>query len=218
MADLNIGINASQLSFNSFDLVSIELANLSSIMANNTESRNEGYYKTEKYDEFVEGNKSGGLIGGALAGAGAGFGAGSFIPGLGNLFGALGGAIIGGINGYLSEDDDHFETKTKKVWVDKNVDYVDMSGVASSYLTPFLASLNKIEKTTVEFVEKETVRLKDFLKKELAKIDQVLDEKLDSLSKTQADANAKAEEIKKKQEDLKWLESIQERVNQMIKY
>ena len=93
-----------------------------------------------------------------------------------------------------------------------------MTEVASSYLTPLLAALNKTEKMTVEFVEKETIRLKDFLKKELAKIDRVLDEKLDSLSKTQADANAKAEEIKKKQEDLKWLESIQERVNQMIKY
>lgn len=166
----------------------------------------------------MEGNKTGGLIGGAIAGAGAGFSAGSFFPGLGNLYGALGGAIIGGISGYLSEDDDHYETKTKEVWIDKYVDYVDMSEVASSYLTPFLTGLNKTEKATVEYVEKETIRLKDFLKKELTKIDQVLDEKLDSLSETQADANEKAEEIKKKQEDLKWLESIQERVNQMIKY
>ena len=218
LADLNIGINANQLGFSPFNLVSTDLANLSSIMAQNTESQNEGYYKTEKYQELVEGNKTGGLIGGAIAGAGAGFSAGSIFPGLGNLYGALGGAIIGGISGYLSEDDDHYETKTKEVWIDKYVDYVDMSEVASSYLTPFLAGLNKTEKATVEYVEKETIRLKDFLKKELTKIDQVLDEKLDSLSETQADANEKAEEIKKKQEELKWLESIQERVNQMIKY
>lgn len=218
LADLNIGINANQLGFSPFNLVSTDLANLSSIMAQNTESQNEGYYKTEEYQELVEGDKTGGLIGGALAGAGAGFGAGTFFPGLGNLLGALGGAIIGGISGYFSEDDDHYETKTKEVWVDKYVDYVDMSEVASSYLTPFLTGLNKTEKATVEYVEKETIRLKDFLKKELAKIDHVLDEKLNSLSKTQADANAKAEEIKKKQEDLEWLESIQERVNQMIKY
>lgn len=218
LADLNIGINANQLGFSSFNLVSTELANLSTIMAQNTESENEGYYETQEYQEFVEGNKTGGLIGGALAGAGAGFGVGSFFPVLGNLFGAIGGAIVGGITGYLSEDEDHYETREKEVWVDKYVDYVDMGEVASSYLTPFLAGLNKTEKATVEFVEKETIRLKEFLKKELAKIDRVLDEKLDSLSKTEADANAKAEEIKKKQEDLKWLESIQERVNQMIKY
>lgn len=218
LSDLNIGINTNQLGFNSFNLVSTELANLSTIIAQNTEKKNEGYYKKEKYQKFVKGDKKESIIGGAITGASAGAVGGSFVPGLGTLFGGIVGAIGGAISGVFSGDSDHYITDTRDVWVDKYVDYVDMTEVASSYLTPLLAALNKTEKMTVEFVEKETIRLKDYLKKELAKIDQVLDEKLDTLSKTQADANAKAEEIKKKQEDLKWLESIQERVNQMIKY
>ncbi len=64
----------------------------------------------------------------------------------------------------------------------------------------------------------ETQRLKDYLKGELEKIDKVLEQKWDALSKTKADKNAKKEEIAKKKNNLKWLESIQEKVNSIIKF
>ena len=64
----------------------------------------------------------------------------------------------------------------------------------------------------------ETQRLKDYLKSELAKIDKVLNQKLDALSKTEADNKAKAEEIAIKEKNLKWLESIQNQVNNIINF
>ena len=59
---------------------------------------------------------------------------------------------------------------------------------------------------------------KEFLKDELLKIDNVLNEKLDSLQKTEADTQAKAAEIEQKEKDLEWLNSIQTRVNNIIHF
>ena len=50
------------------------------------------------------------------------------------------------------------------------------------------------------------------------KIDSVLNPKLDALSKTEADSKAKAEEIAVKEKNLKWLESIQNQVNNIIHF
>ena len=49
-------------------------------------------------------------------------------------------------------------------------------------------------------------------------IDKVLNQKLDALSKTEADNKAKAEEIAIKEKNLKWLESIQNQVNNIINF
>ena len=64
----------------------------------------------------------------------------------------------------------------------------------------------------------ETNRLKDSLKKELVKIDDLLKAKLASINKVKADTEITATEIKRKEENLKWLESIQERVDNLIEF
>ena len=108
----------------------------------------------------------------------------------------------------------HWEGKT----IEKYVDYVDMNEVASDYIVPFQKSLDDTKKDAINHVKSETQRLKEYLKSELAKIDKVLNQKLDALSKTEADNKAKAEEIAVKEKNLKWLESIQSQVNNIINF
>ena len=108
----------------------------------------------------------------------------------------------------------HWEGKT----IEKYVDYVDMNEVASDYIVPFQKSLDGTKKDAINHVKSETQRLKEHLKSELAKIDKVLNQKLDALSKTEADNKAKAEEIAEKEKNLKWLESIQSQVNNIINF
>ena len=108
----------------------------------------------------------------------------------------------------------HWEGKT----IEKYVDYVDMNEVASDYIVPFQKSLDGTKKDAINHVKSETQRLKEHLKSELAKIDKVLNQKLDALSKTEADNKAKAEEIAVKEKNLKWLESIQSQVNNIINF
>ena len=108
----------------------------------------------------------------------------------------------------------HWEGKT----IEKYVDYVDMNEVASDYIVPFQKSLDGTKKDAINHVKSETQRLKEHLKSELAKIDKVLNQKLDALSKTEADNKAKAEEIAVKEKNLKWLESIQNQVNNIINF
>lgn len=113
-----------------------------------------------------------------------------------------------------SNEGAHWEGKT----IEKFVDYVDMNEVASDYIVPFQKSLDSTKNDAINHVHSETQRLKDYLKGELEKIDKVLEQKLDALSKTEADNNAKTEEIAKKENNLKWLKSIQEKVNSIIKF
>ena len=108
----------------------------------------------------------------------------------------------------------HWEGKT----IEKYVDYVDMNEVASDYIVPFQKSLDNTKRDAINHVKSETQRLKEYLKSELAKIDKVLNQKLDALSKTEADNKAKAEEIAEKEKNLKWLESIQSQVNNIINF
>ena len=114
---------------------------------------------------------------------------------------------------------DHtWETEYYNRKVAKYVDYVDMKEVAEDYIKPFQTHLVKIQKGAVEHVVAETERLKQYLKIELAKIDKVLNDKLDALTRTEADTKAKAEEIAIKEQNLKWLEGIQKRVNNIVKF
>ena len=108
----------------------------------------------------------------------------------------------------------HWEGKT----IEKFVDYVDMNEVAADYIVPFQKSLDSTKNDAINHVHSETQRLKDYLKGELEKIDKVLEQKLDALSKTKADNIAKTEEIAKKENNLQWLESIQRKINSIINF
>ena len=176
LADLNIGVNTSALSFNPANLVSSSLADLSSIIDDNTETVDESYYD-DKY---------------------------RWVPSKKRWYNPF---------SWFNEGA-HWEGKT----IEKYVDYVDMKEVAFGYIVPFKDDLDKIKKDAINHVISETQRLKDDLNGELAKIDKVLNQKLDALSKTEADNKAKTEEIAKKEKNLKWLESIQNQVNNIINF
>ena len=182
LAELNIGVNTNALSFNPANLVSGSLADLSSIIDDNTETVDESYNETRTKRVFVESKRR-----------------------WYNPF------------SWFSEGD-HFENRSYKARVEKYVDYVDMNEVASDYIVPFQKSLDGTKKDAINHVTSETQRLKEYLKEELAKIDKLLNQKLDALSKTEADSKAKAEEIAVKEKNLKWLESIQNQVNNIIHF
>ena len=182
LAELNIGVNTNALSINPANLVSGSLADLSSIIDDNTETVDESYNETRTKRVFVESKRR-----------------------WYNPF------------SWFSEGD-HFENRSYQARVEKYVDYVDMNEVASDYIVPFLKSLNGTKKDAINHVTSETQRLKEYLKEELAKIDKVLNQKLDALSKTETDSKAKAEEIAVKEKNLKWLESIQNQVNNIIHF
>lgn len=115
-------------------------------------------------------------------------------------------------------DDHTYETAYRDKRIAKYVDYVDMNEVASDYIVPFQKNLQKTEQSALDYVSSETIRLKEHLKKELVKIDRLLDDKLDALSKTEADSKAKSEEIALKEKNLKWLMNIQQKVKNIIEF
>ena len=182
LAELNIGVNTNALSFNPANLVSGSLADLSTIIDDNTDTVDESYTETRTKRVFVESKRR-----------------------WYNPF------------SWFSEGD-HYENRSYQARVEKYVDYVDMNEVASDYIVPFQKSLDGTKKDAINHVTSETQRLKEYLKGELSKIDKVLNQKLDALSKTQADSKAKADEIAQKEKNLKWLESIQNQVNSIINF
>lgn len=182
LAELNIGVNTNALSFNPANLVSGSLADLSSIIDDNTETVDESYSETRTKRVFVPSKRK-----------------------WYNPF------------SWFNEGD-HYEDRCYQARVEKCVDYVDMNEVASDYIVPFQKSLDGTKKDAINHVKSETQRLKEYLKGELVKIDKVLNQKLDALSKTEADNKAKTEEIAKKEKNLEWLESIQNQVNSIINF
>lgn len=115
-------------------------------------------------------------------------------------------------------DDHTYETAYRNKRIAKYVDYVDMNEVASDYIVPFQRNLQKTAQSAIEYVNSETVRLKEHLKSELIKIDKLLNDKLNALSMTEADSKAKAEEIAQKEKNLQWLMYIQQQVNNIIEF
>lgn len=181
LANLNIGLNASALTFNPANLVSASLGNLSQIIEDNTDEIDEGEYVWT--DVRVEGGffrKTASFL----------------------TFGAV---------------DDH-TWERKQVWEEKLVEVVDMAEVSGDYLNPFRQSLNNIQRNAIEHVSQETTRLKDYLQKELIKIDKVLDDKLNALSRTEADSKAKATEIAENENKLQWLKQIQQKIKNLIEF
>jgi hypothetical protein len=115
-------------------------------------------------------------------------------------------------------EDHTYETREREKRIARYIDYVDMNEVASDYIIPFQESLIKTEESAVEYVKEETERLKTYLKSELVEIDKLLESKLNALSRTEGDLTAKGEEIATKEQNLKWLMDIQQKVKSIIEF
>jgi len=111
-----------------------------------------------------------------------------------------------------------YEKAYRNKRIEKYVDYVDMNEVVSEYIIPFQKNLQKTEQSAIDYVDSETARLKEHLKTELIKINDVLDSKLSVLAQNEAESMAKAEEIALKEEKLKWLMNIQQTVKDIIDF
>ena len=182
LSELELGVNTSALSFNPINLVSNSVADLFSIIEDNTTTVDEGKYVQKSKQVFV--------------------------PSKRKWYNPLS----------WFEEGDHYEQEYYKEWESKNIEYVNMEEVAYDFIMPFQEELGKMGSSAVKHIKQETIRLKEFLKDELLKIDNVLNEKLDRLQKTEADTQAKAVEIEQKEKDLEWLTSIQTRVNNIIHF
>jgi hypothetical protein len=115
-------------------------------------------------------------------------------------------------------EDHTYETREREKRIERYIDYVDMNEVASDYILPFQRSLIKTEESAVNYVIEETKRLKEYLKSELGEIDKLLESKLKALSQTEGDLTAKGEEIATKEQNLKWLMDIQQKVKSIIEF
>ena len=93
-----------------------------------------------------------------------------------------------------------------------------MRKVAKDYLQPIQKQLEDIKEQAINKSVDNMEILKNFLKKELEEINELLKAKLESIKKVKADTEITATEIKRKEENLKWLESIQERVDNLIEF
>ena len=206
------------MAFSPISLVSTSLSDLSTIIKDNTQIVDESYEIDEEYQVKIKGTKGRNAARCAAAGAAAGAALGSFIPGIGTFIGGVAGALSGALTGTVMGNKEHYETRTRKKLITKEGQYLDMRSISKEYTQEFQESVINVKEQTTDFVKNETVRLKDHLKEELKKIDVLLKIKLDSLSKVEAESKIIAEELAKKQADLKWLEDIQERVTDIIKF
>ena len=93
-----------------------------------------------------------------------------------------------------------------------------MNGFAEDYLLPLQRYINETQKNVNNHVQQQTIVLKEHLKSELKNIDKILDEKLNALKNTEANVATKVEEIKKKEDDLKWLQAILMRVQAIVEF
>ncbi len=112
----------------------------------------------------------------------------------------------------------HVEILEPEKWINKFVYYVNMEEVASDFIVPLQKNIIENKRRALDFVKTETERLKEYLQAELVRIDQVLDQKLTQLSNVKAKTDAKQDEIIQKEQNLKWLEGIQKRVNDIIAF
>lgn len=114
--------------------------------------------------------------------------------------------------------DTEYYKRQYQEWEAKFVEYVDMSSVATQYLQPIQVQLVEAQKAAETHAQKEGKRIKDVLKNVLGQIDGILSAKLTELQQITNAAIQTEQEIKRQQEELKWMEGIIARVNKLINF
>lgn len=125
---------------------------------------------------------------------------------------------IGHIISFGKIKDHTYETAYRDKLIAKYVDYVNMLDVTIDYFNPLRKDLEENEKKLQDYLSEESERLKETLRRELEKIDEVLEQKLNDLDATKDAQKLKSEEIRRKEQNLRWLEKIQERINNLVKF
>ena len=125
---------------------------------------------------------------------------------------------IGHIISFGKIKDHTYVTAYRDKLIAKYVDYVNMLDVVIDYFNPLRKDLEENEKKLSKYLTEESERLKETLRRELEKIDEVLEQKLNDLDATKDAQKLKSEEIRRKEQNLRWLEKIQERINNLVKF
>lgn len=110
------------------------------------------------------------------------------------------------------------KTVTKSEWVSNYVDYVNMSEVVENYFEPLYEEIVSAKKSIVEHIDDETVRLKETLKEQIKEVEEILAKKLNEVRKCVSDAERTQKEIEQQESNLKWMNGIIKRVNNLINY
>ena len=185
LSALNLQTNVSILNVNPLSLVSASLSDLSQIMKENTETKDESHMVREAYQKRVEGG---------------------FFRKVAHFI------SFGKIKDYT------YETAYRDKLISNYVDYVNMGDVAIDYFNPLRKDLDESKKKLREYLKEESDRLKKTLQTELERINGILEQKLNDLEATKDAQKLKSEEIKRNEKNLRWLENIQERINNLVKF
>lgn len=219
---LNIKTKSQDFVFSPISLVSADLQGLTRAnklidMYKGTPV-DEGKYVTVSRKKKVEGDRAesavaggiGGLILGGLAIAG------DLLGGMGVFSTLAASAGIGAGIGAASGNDDHEVEVQEQKWESKMVTYVNMADLVTNYFMPRQKVLTKLPEKVVDYVNDETSKLKVLLSSKLEEIDDLVEAKLKELSDSQNANEQTAEDIRKNEEKLMWLEGIQEQINKLI--
>ena len=93
-----------------------------------------------------------------------------------------------------------------------------MQAVSDDYFTPLREELKKAGDNLKKELKEASYRLREDLQKELKKIDEILEKKLKALEETKNIQQLTSVEIEFKERNLRWLENIQERINNLVKF
>lgn len=107
---------------------------------------------------------------------------------------------------------------TKSKWVSKYVEYVDMSEVVHDYFEPLYDQIVEAIDGIVNHIKQETEKLKETLKTQIKKVEEILANKLKDLRKRVSDVERTQKDIEQQESDLKWMNGIIKRVNDLINY
>ena len=159
---------------------------------------------------------------GAAGGAAIGAAIGSIIPGAGTALGAGIGAAIaaisGGITGAATGKGKQTETIIDYVDIEEEKKVVRMRKFTEYALQPLTIALVKINGIVKEFIEAQTQKIKENLKGQLDNITNLLKQMTNELDSIIAKTGSTEEEIKRNEENLKWLEKVQQSVNKLIEF
>lgn len=114
---------------------------------------------------------------------------------------------------WFTEKGDHYETVNKQRWISRYTSTVNVKDAANDIFSPIKNNIDNTEKEVISYVVSEAENFKKGLKKILEDIEEKKLIELDNLSKIKSDSDSKEEEIAIKEQNLKWLEDIQKRVN-----
>ena len=107
---------------------------------------------------------------------------------------------------------------TESEWVSNYVDYVDMSEVVHDYFGPLYNEIVDVKESIVAHIEDDIKDLKEKLKEQIQKVENILAQKLKEVRERANQADRTKQQIEQQEYELKWMNDIIDRVNNLINY